>query len=169
MINLNNTQILGIMLNFIIYIIMIIPIVLISLNTKIYNNRKNFISSLLLTFIFEILFSLFLYCFSKEIFSIFPVQKGTVNYAIYASKILFISSSLYGIKILIPAYLFQKKDAKKSAILVLSKIAVSIIFIFIAYSIFNVKGILYSLPICDLIFYVIYILYFNNYLKSNLN
>ena len=44
-----------------------------------------------------------------------------------------------------------------TAILVLSKIAVNILLIFIGYFLFDTKGILYSFPICDLIYYLIYL------------
>ena len=125
--------------NFIIYIIMVFPIIVICLNNKIYKSKTSFIYAISLSVILEILFSLIVYAFPRKIFSIFSNSNGIINYSVYASKILFISSSLYGIKFLIPSYLFNKKMKKKSAILVLSKIAVLIIFILIGYNLFNIK------------------------------
>lgn len=157
---MTNIQINGLLLNLIIYLIMIFPIIIISLNKKNYETKNRFISVLIFSFIINIVLSLIVYNFSKTIFSIFSNTPGIVNYAVYASKILFISSSLYGIKILIPSYLLKINCKKKSAILVLTKIAISILFIFIGYRLFNFKGVLFAIPICDLIFYIIYILVF---------
>lgn len=157
---MNNIQITGLLLNLIIYILMLIPLIFLCFYKKNYKSKNSFILILLISFIIEIFFSVFLYNFSKNIFSIFTSTKGAINYAVYSSKILFISSSLYGIKILIPAYLLHNNMKKKSAILVLSKIAVSILFIFIGYIFFNFKGILFSIPLCDLLFYAIYIYVF---------
>lgn len=158
-------QITGLFLNFIIYLIMIFPIVIISLNKKNYKNKNHFIFVTIFSFIIEIVLSFILYKFSKNIFSLFSSTSGIVNYAVYASKILFISSSLYGLKILIPAFLIQNNMKKKSAILVFSKIAVLFIFILIGYNLFNFKGILFALPISDLIFYIIYIIVFLNIIR----
>ncbi len=151
-------QLTGLFLNFIIYLIMIFPLVTISLNKKIYKNKNHFILIVIFSFIIEIILSFILYKFSKNIFNLFSDTPGIVNHAVYASKILFISSSLYGIKILIPIYFIQNNMKKKSAILVLSKIAVLLVFILIGYNIFNFKGILFAFPISDLIFYLIYII-----------
>lgn len=164
---MNNVQLLGIFLNLIIYFIIILPIIIISLNKKIYNNKKYFCLTLILSFLIEIILSIIIYVFSKSIFSLFSSIPGIVNYAVYSSKILFITSSLYGLKILIPAYLFNKKMKKKSAILFLLKIAVNMILIFIGYNLFNTKGILYSFPICDLIFYILYITIFLNIIRND--
>ena len=152
--------------NFIIYLLMLIPIFYLLLKKEIYENKKKFISYLCISILIEILLSFILYIFSREIFSLFTKTPGIINYAIYCSKILFISSSLYGIKFLIPVYIWKNKNEhKKTAILVLSKIAVNILFTFLGYFIFNTKGILYSFPICDLIYYIIYIKLFLNIIR----
>lgn len=150
-------QIYGLFLNLIIYLIMIFPVIIISLNKKNYKSKNHFIFSLIFSFIIEIIFSFILYKFSKNIFYLFSNVTGVVNYAVYASKIIFISSSLYGIKILVPIFLLKNNMQKKSAILVLSKIAVLIFSSLIGYKLFNFKGVLFSIPLCDLMFYIIYI------------
>ena len=148
----------GLFLNFIIYLLMLIPVFFILFNKSIYENKKKFISFLCISTLIEVFLSCILYIFSKNIFSIFTETTGIINYAVYASKILFITSSLYGIKFLIPTYIFKNKNEhKKTAILVLSKIAVNILFIFLGYILFITKGILYSFPFCDLIYCIIYI------------
>lgn len=155
---MNTTQIQGIFLNLIIYLIMIFPLIIISLNKKIYISKKQFFTTIIYCTLLEISLSLILYIFPKDIFSTFTKTTGIINFAIYSSKILFISSSLFALKILIPAYLYNQNKKKKLAILVLSKIAITIISIIILYIKFNTKGILFSIPICDFIFYIIYIL-----------
>lgn len=156
----------GLFFNFIIYLLMLIPVFYLLFNKRIYENKSKFISFLCISVLIEIFLSSILYIFSNEIFSLFSKTTGIVNYAVYSSKILFISSSLYGIKFLIPAYVWKNKNKhKKTAILVLSKIAVNILFIFIGYFLFNTKGILYSFPICDLIYYIIYIKLFLNIIR----
>lgn len=155
---MNTTQIQGIFLNLIIYLIMIFPLIIISLNKKIYISKKQFFTTIIYCTLLEISLSLILYIFPKDIFSTFTKTTGIINFAIYSSKILFISSSLFALKILIPAYLYNQNKKKKLAILVLSKIAITIISIIILYIKFNTKGILFSIPICDFMFYIIYIL-----------
>lgn len=158
-------QLTGLFLNFIIYLIMIFPVIIISLNKKNYENKNHFISIVIFSFIIEIILSFSLYKFSPNIFSFFSNTPGIVNYSVYASKILFISSSLFGIKVLFPIYLIQNNMKKKSAILVLSKIAVLLIFILIGYNLFNFKGFLFAFPVSDLIFYIIYIIVFLNIIR----
>lgn len=158
---LNQVQIYGLFLNLIIYIIIVSPIILVSFRKSIYESKEKFIHSLIYSNILGIGLSVIFHIFSEEIFSFFTNISGIVNYAVYASKIIFITSSLYSLKILLPSYLFIKHN-KKTAILVLSKIAVNLILIFIGYSLFNTKGILYSFPICDFIYYIIYIKLFLN-------
>ena len=157
----NHVQIYALIFNLIIYIVMILPVCIISFKKSIYDSKKTFVIFLVISVVLETIFSAILYKFSRNLFSLFTDTKGIINYAIYASKILFISSSLYSFKILIPAYIAQK-NRKKAAILVLSKITAHIIFIVIGYSIFDIKGILYSIPVCDIIYYIIYFKFFLN-------
>lgn len=157
-------KIIALSFNFIIYLFMLTPIFYLLFKKTIYENKKTFISFLCISIFIETFLSCILYVFSHEIFSLFTNVTGTINYSVYCFKILFISSSLYGIKFLIPAYLYKNKH-KKTAILVLSKIAVNILLIFIGYILFDTKGILYSFPICDLIYYLIYIKLFLNIIR----
>lgn len=153
---MNEIQIKGLFLNLLIYIIIITPVIIISLNKRNYSTRKNFLSTLISCTILEIILSLILYLFPEKIFSIFTNTTGIINFAVYASKILFIFSSLFAIKIIMPAYLINAN--KKITILVLSKIVITIISCITFYFIFSTKGFLFAFPICDLIFYIIYFL-----------
>lgn len=154
---MNEIQIKGLFLNLLIYIIMIAPTIIISLNKRNYSTKRNFLSTLIYCTTLEIILSLILYLFPGKIFSIFTNTTGIINFAVYASKILFIFSSLFAIKIIIPAYLINTN--KKITILVLSKIVITIISCITFYFIFSTKGFLFVFPICDFIFYIIYILY----------
>ncbi len=155
---MNTIQIQALLINLIIYLFMTTPVMAVSLNKKIYTTKKTFISSLFYCTIFEIIFSTILYIFPNAIFSLFTKKTGIINYAIYSSKIIFMSSSLFALKILIPANLYNQNKIKKVATFIFTKIAILIVLIFIFYNLFNTKGILFSFPICDFIFYVIYIL-----------
>lgn len=155
---MNNVQIQGLFLNLIIYIIMVFPLIIICLNKKFFSSKKTFYNVLICCTIFEVLISAIFYIFPSEIFSLFTNTKGVINYAVYSSKILFISSSLYSLKFLIPTYLYIQKNTKKITILVLTKIAITIVCSILFYIIFNTKGILFAFPICDFIFYIIYFL-----------
>ena len=161
---MDRIHLIGLFLNFIIYFFMLIPVFFILFNKPIYENKKKFLSFLCISTLIEIFLSCIIYFFPKSISSIFTKTNGIINYAAYSSRILFISSSLYGIKFLVPYYIWKVKN-KKTAILVLSKIAVNILFIFIGYILFNTKGILYSFPICDLIYCIIYLKIFLNVIR----
>lgn len=152
---MNAVQLKALFLNLIVYFVMTTPIIIASLNKNNFSTKKKFLSTLIYCTIFEIIFSVILYSFSENIFSLFTTTTGIINFSVYASKILFISSSLFAIKIVVPAYL---KNTKKITILVLSKIVITIIFCIILYILFNTKGFLFAFPICDFIFYIIYIL-----------
>lgn len=155
---MNTIQLKALFLNLIIYLITITPLILISLNKKIYSTKKSFFSGLIYCTFLEILISVVFYIFAENIFSIFSNTSGIINYAVYSSRILFISSSLFAIKILIPAYLYNQKQIKKVVILVISKITTTAILAIILFVIFSTKGILFAFPICDFIFYIIYLL-----------
>ena len=155
---MNSIQIHGLILNLIIYVIMIFPIILLSFKKSIYKNKKDLAFFVLISVFVESFFSFFIYKWGKNIFYLFSDVTGIVNYAHYASRILFITSSLFGIKIFIPAYLVKVQGTKKTVILLSSKITVNIILCFIGYICFNTKGILYAFPICDILFYAVYIL-----------
>ena len=155
---MNSVQIHGLILNLIVYLIMIFPIIILSFKKSIYKSKKDLVFFVLISIFIESFFSFLIYSFGKNIFSFFTATTGVINYAYYASRILFITSSLFGIKILIPAYLNIVQGTKKTVTLILLKITVNIILCFIGYICFNTKGFLYAFPVCEFIFYIIYIL-----------
>ena len=163
---MDNIHIYGLIINFILYIIMIFPIMLF-LRQKNFISLKNFFTNFIIITIIEIVFSLFIYIVPQKIFSLFTSTTGIINYATYCSKILFITSTLYGIKYFIPAYIFYNPkynlNIKKTTIIVLSKIVVNLILGFFGYFLFSTKGFLFSIPLCDLIYFIIYCIIFIKY------
>lgn len=162
---MSNIELSGLFLNFILYILIIFPVIFIAKKLNITKNKKIFIKFLIISTIIEILISLFIYNYSKNFFSIFTKTPGIINFATHCSKILFICSPLYAFKILTP-YLFKKNRIKKTVILVLSKITANIIFAIAGFLIFNFKGFLYSFPACDFLFYIINIIIFIKYINN---
>ena len=162
---MNNIEQAGIFLNLIIYIILIFPLFLILFKKEIYSNKKAFLLYLVFSIILETFLSSFIYIFPKKIFNLFTDTQGIINFAAYCSRIIFITSSLYCIKILIPIYLI-KNHIKKTVILICSKITVNIILAFLGFFFFKFKGILYSIPICDFIYYIIYLSIFKKVFRN---
>lgn len=152
---MNEVQIKGLFLNLIIYTVMITPVIVVSLNKKFFTTKKKFLTTLIYCTFLEIALSFIVFLIPEKIFSLFTHKNGIVNFSVYASKIIFISSSLFALKVLIPAYLNQ---TKKITIFVLSKIVITVAFCIIFYILFSTKGFLFAFPICDFIFYIICIL-----------
>ncbi len=152
---MNEVQIKGLFLNLIIYIVMITPVTIIALNKNFFYTKKKFLTTLIYCTFLEIILSFIVFLIPEKIFSLFTNKSGIINFSVYASKILFISSSLFALKILVPSYL---NKTKKITILVLAKIVITIISCIICYILFSTKGFLFAFPICDFIFYILYIL-----------
>ena len=102
---MDKIQIYGLLINLIIYIIITMPIRVLSHYKKIYEDNRKFILILTISMIYFIIISFILYSFPFKIFSLFTNTSGIINYGVYAFKILFLSSSLFSIKLLIPNYL----------------------------------------------------------------
>ena len=162
---MDKIQIYGLIINIVIYIIITTPVQIISFIKGIYKNRQKFIAILASCIIYFIIVSYVLYSFPYKIFSLFTSTRGIINYGVYVFKILFISSSLYAIKILIPKFIYYQTKTKKIAILVFSKTALTIIFSVIGYLLFNFKGIFFTFPLIDFIYSIIYIYVFYKYIK----
>lgn len=162
---MSRVQLFGLFINLIIYLIMILPIFLISFSLSFNKSKKRLLLSLCISITINIILSIILYKFPHNIFSIFTTQKGAINYGIYASKILFMSSSLYSLKFIIPLYLFKNKEIKKVTILLTTKIATLVLLILFGIIFFSFKGLLFALPISDFIYYIVYLFEFLKVLR----
>ena len=149
------------LINFIVYFIFILPIIFIIFFNKTYLSKQKTFVFLAISFIIEIIISLFLYLHSYIFFSLFTHSIGLINLCVYYYRILFLDSPLFGLKLLIPAHLLYKN--KKTAILILSKIAVNIIFILLSCFIPNSAIFLYTFPTCNFLYYIIYSILFFKY------
>ena len=148
----------AIILNLIIYLFLLLPLFIMLFSKKLYSDKKSAVRFTSIAILIEVLLSAVLYKFSRNIFSFFNSSTGIVNISVFISRIVFLSSSLYPLKVFIPAYLF--KSNKKTVILILSKITANIVLFFLGYILLSNVGILYSFPICDLIYYIIYVVLF---------
>lgn len=153
----NQIQINGLFINLIIYIILITPSLITCFFKKAFSTRKNFNNILIINIIITIFLSLIFYLFYESILNSLPFDQGVLNYAIYAGKIIFISSSLYPLKYLIPVYFFNNKNKKASILLAFAKIIDTFICMFLGYLLFNTKGILFGIPFADIIYYLSYL------------
>lgn len=153
----NEIQLYGLGFVFIIYLILITPSLIICFNKKHFLDRKKFNNILIGNIIYNIVLSMCFYLFYESLFNTLNVKQGIINYAIYSGKIIFIASSLYAIKFLIPGYLFHNNNKKISIIFAIAKIIDTLICMIIGYYLFNQKGILFAIPFVDIIYYIAYI------------
>lgn len=147
----------ALLINLIIYIIFIIIPIIIILKAN-FSNKKETLAWLAISVLIDSIFSILLYRFSYNILSLFTNSAGVINLSVFILRIAFLDSSLFSIKIIISKYLFINN--KKTAILFLAKIAVNIVLSILGYTLFKSAGLLYSFPICNFIFYIIYIFLF---------
>lgn len=152
----NEIQLKGLCLIFIFYLILIMPSIIICFNKKYFIDRKKFNNILIGNIIYNIILSMCFYLFYEKIFNIFNLDQGIINYAIYSGKIIFMASSLFAVKYLIPGYIYHNKSKKISIIFAIAKIIDTLICMIIGYYLFNQKGILFAIPVADIIYYIAY-------------
>ena len=160
---MDKIQIYGLLINLIIYIIITMPIRVLAHYKKIYEDNRKFILTLTISMIYFIIVSFILYSFPFKIFSLFTNTSGIINYGVYAFKILFLSSSLFSIKLLIPNYLsYLDILQNKKAILKIkiSKIAITVLLSIINFFVYNTKGIFFTISIVDFVYSIIYFYFY---------
>ena len=150
------------------YIIFFIPLIIFLLNRKNYKSKKNIYKISFYSILYGILTSSIFYIVPKKFFSFFTNVNGIINFCSYASKIIFITSSIIGIQIIILLFFYFQKQIKKTAILFLLKTAVLAILILILYNLYHITGFLYAIPISDIVFLLIELYVLNkSFLKNN--
>ncbi len=95
-----------------------------------------------------ILYSVFLHVGIEQITTFFTSLPGTIHFVVYASKIYYIALPLLGFRIL----MLKKEATKKAAFLMLLKIILLLFITILLKHFFQLKGVLYSLPLSELIF-----------------
>ncbi len=153
----------AIIVNLITYIVLLLPSIIYIVFKKTFSNKKEVLYTMAILILIQAILSSILYIFSNKIFSLFIKKTGTINMSVFISRIVFLGSSLYPLKIIIPTY-FSNNSNKKTVILITTKITVTIFFSILGYLLFSTVGLLYSFPISDIIYYVILISLFS---KSN--
>ena len=150
-------QLISILKVFVIYILTFLPTWSMLFQKKIYSSKKSFLKANCLAIFIEIILFLLIYIFPQKIVSLFSKEINIQNYMIYSLKILFIASSTTVIHYSIPFYFLLEK--RKRGILLLISKTLYLPLILLGYMLFNTKGVLFSIPICD-IFYDIILLFF---------
>lgn len=140
-------------LNMLLYLLISIPILVISKNKKIYKTKNNFILSICIGTIIEIVLSILIYKFPGFIFSRFVSTPGIINYSIFISKIIFSTSSLIAVKILVPTLLINRHKTVKK--LLVTYLIVTIVFCTIGFLYRKTVGFLFGFPISDLVIFAI--------------
>lgn len=144
--------------NLIIYVIFILPLIISFFSKNIFENKKNVSIAIAISTIIEAFLSFILYKYSYSIFSLFTAKEGIINLSVFISRIIFLDSSLYGIKILLPVFLIKRN--KKTVIFIFLKITVTVVLSIIGYCFLAIPGLLYSFPLCNIIFDIIFIILF---------
>lgn len=107
------------------------------------SNRKKLIYSTLGL----IFYSIFLHIFIREIAILFTSANGIVNFVEYAFKIYFICLPLVGFSI----SLMKQQNTKISYFLLFMRIFLLFIIVTVFSNLFDLKGVLYSWPLIELI------------------
>ena len=164
-------QYIAILKVFFIYIIALIPTWIMLFQKKNYSDKKSFLKINYLCIFLEIIIFSLIYLFPKNIISLFSSKTNIQNYMIYSLKILFIASSTTVIHYTIPKYFceYNKKNEKfsfSSFFLLIVKL-LYIPIMFIGYLIFNTKGALFAVPLCDLLYNIFIISIYKHTFKIN--
>lgn len=94
-----------------------------------------------------ILYAIILHFFIRKIAGLFVTTTGMLNFVEYAAKIYFISLPLVAFEILT----IKKETLKKSSFLLIFRLILLIIITILFKNLFQLKGILYSWPLVELI------------------
>ena len=150
---MSKISIISFLLNILLYIFISLPVLVIGHNKKIFSRKKNYILSICTATIIEIVLSLIIYNFPYSIFSIFTTTQGIINYSVFISKILFSTSSLIAVKILVPALLIHlHKNYKKIFFIHFSII---ILFCILGFLFKKTVGFLFGFPLSDMVVCII--------------
>ena len=142
---------------FLIYCLAILPTIILAINKNNYKNKKVFTRTICISILIEsIIFSL-IYIFPEKVISFFSNKTNIQNYSIYCLKIIFISSSISGTHFLFPLHLYFSNKKKKCFLTFFLKIFYIPVF-FLGCILFNIKGGLFSIHFCDLV-YSLYLIF----------
>jgi len=152
---MDNYKIISIVLCVILYIVAMIPSFLLLLGKKTYENKKKYLNRLCLCIILEIIIFSLIYVFNRNIMEIITNKKNIQNYSIYVLKILYIGSVLTPIQIAVPKFAIYGQNKKAKGILLFALKILYIPAIYFGYTMFSMKGALFAVPACDIIYSLI--------------
>ena len=150
---MDNIYFISLLFNFAIYICLLIPPTIYSINKKVFKNKTNFFVSLCSATLLETFFSLVLYVNSHQIFSFFTNVQGIINTSYYISRIVFSTSSFYALKIFTPALMMNRKRNIRPYLFF--NVILSISFMAIGYLVRGFSGFLIAIPISDIVGYIL--------------
>ena len=150
---MDNIYFISLLFNFAIYICLLIPPTIYCISKKVFQSKTNFFVALCSATLIETFFSLILYINSHQIFSFFTNVQGIVNTSYYISRIVFSTSSFFALKIFTPALMVNRK--RNILPYLLFNIILSISFMAIGYLIHGFSGFLISMPISDIVGYIL--------------
>lgn len=101
-----------------------------------------------------IIYSIILHFSITSIVSCLTKISGVINFVKYASKIYFICLPLVGFRILT----IKKRHIKKSYFLICLRVILLVLITFLFNYCFNLKGVLYAIPLNEFIIFVILII-----------
>lgn len=156
---MDNYKIISIVLCVILYIVAMIPSYLLLLGKKVYGDKKKYLNRLCLSIIFEIVIFSLIYAFNRPIFEVITNKPNIQNYSIYALKILYICSVLTPIQIAVPKYALYGQNKKAKGILLFALKLLYIPAIIFGNHIQGMKGALFAVPICDLVYSLLLMLF----------
>lgn len=136
----------------IVQIVYFLPVFLISLYFFI--STKSNKSLLINSTIALILYAIFLHIFIVPITSFFTNTQGIINFTKYASKIYFICLPLVGVRIW---GIKKEKNIKNCFWFVLTRIIFLLLITLVFKNLFELKGVLYACPLCEMIYTLIFI------------
>ena len=105
-----------------------------------------------------ILYSIFLHIFIREITGLFTGVNGIVNFVEYAFKIYFIGLPLVGFSI----FSIKNQTTNVSYFLLFMKILLLLIIVTVFSNLFELKGVLYSWPLIELISLLVFTIKYKN-------
>ncbi len=149
---MDNYKLISIVLCIVLYIVAMIPTYLLLLGKKTYESKKKYLNTLCLCIIFEIIIFSLIYAFNRNIMEIITNKKNIQNYSIYVLKILYICSVLTPIQIAVPKYAIYGQNKKAKGYLLFALKILYIPAIYFGYIMFSMKGALFAVPACDLVY-----------------
>ena len=141
------------LLNLIAYILVISPVLLIGKRKNIYTKKNTLIINLCIATLVEIIVSILFLKNSEKFFCLFSKKLGVVNTAVFISKIIFSTASLYAVKFI--TYFFLYYTHKNLKAYLLFKIIMTVILCIIGNAVKGIFGLYFGYTVSEVIIYIV--------------